>query len=456
MAGQIHDMTEGNPFRQLFLFALPVLFGNLFQQFYNMTDSIVVGRFVGVNALAAVGATAWLIFLIIGLSNGLTTGYSIIISKRFGAKDLVGARRAAAMSIILSVLIGLVTMVFGVLFARRMLIWMQVPQNVLDDSALYLTVMFAGVLITIFYNLFSAILRAFGDAKHPLYFLILASVLNIALDLFFVLVLPWGVFGVAVATLMAQLISAFLSGRYACRLPVLKFTKEDFRWDGALAKELITLGIPAALQNALIALGVISLQVVVNTMGSDAMAAYTAATRLHNFVSQSFLSVGIALSTFVGQNYGARRYDRVRHGLYCGLGIVAVISAAGWLVMRFFALPLTSLFVSGVAPEVLRISEQHLHTTSYFYPVLGSMFLYRFALQGLGNSMGAMVSSVMEVLVRTPVCIFFYWVLNLGYISVPISDNATWSAILIAVVILFYRTIHQLEKKSAAAELKGN
>lgn len=438
------DMTQGNPMRLLLLFAIPVLAGNVFQQFYNMVDSIIVGQFVGVDALAAVGSTGSLMFLIIGFSMGLTVGYSMIISQRFGAGDEEGVRKAVALSIVLSLVIGIFITILGVLVARPLLVLMQSPPETLEDATTYLTMMFVGVLAGVYYNLFSSVLRALGDARTPLYFLILSSLLNVVLDLVFVICFYWGVFGVALATVLAQLFSAIVSGIYMfTRLPILRLSREDFRWDPFMVRELVRMGLPAAFQNSVISLGVLVLQVVVNTMGAQSMAAYTSATKIHQVASQTMMSVGVAIGTFVGQNKGAERYERIRIGVRCGLVLTTVIGIIGCIVMHLFSKPLVSLFVSAGETEVLNISSLHLHTISYFYILLGALFVYRYALQGMGNAMIPMFSSFMEIIVRVPICLLFYGVIHAGYVSVPIADSLTWTFTFAFLCFFFYRVYRQ-------------
>lgn len=438
------DMTQGNPMRLLLLFAIPVLAGNVFQQFYNMVDSIIVGKFVGVDALAAVGSTGSLMFLIIGFSMGLTVGYSMIISQRFGAGDEEGVRKAVALSIVLSLVIGIFITILGVLVDRPLLVLMQSPPETLEDATTYLTMMFVGVLAGVYYNLFSSVLRALGDARTPLYFLILSSLLNVVLDLVFVICFHWDVFGVALATVLAQLFSAIVSGIYMfTRLPILRLSREDFRWDPFMVRELVRMGLPAAFQNSVISLGVLVLQVVVNTMGAQSMAAYTSATKIHQVASQTMMSVGVAIGTFVGQNKGAERYERIRIGVRCGLVLTTVIGIIGCIVMHLFSKPLVSLFVSAGETEVLNISSLHLHTISYFYILLGALFVYRYALQGMGNAMIPMFSSFMEIVVRVPICLLFYGMIHAGYVSVPIADSLTWTFTFAFLCFFFYRVYRQ-------------
>lgn len=447
------DMTQGKPMKLLLLFALPVLGGNLFQQFYNMVDSIIVGRFVGVNALAAVGSTGSLMFLIVGFSMGLTIGYSMIMSQRFGAGDEEGVRKAVALSIILSFWIGVLITILGVAAARPLLTLMQTPPEILDDAATYLQMMFAGVLAGIYYNLFSSVLRALGDAKTPLYFLILSSLLNVALDLVFVIFFRMGVFGVALATVLAQLFSAVVSGIYTfTKLPILHLTREDFRWEPQMARSLIRMGLPTAFQNSVISLGVLVLQVVVNTMGATSMAAYTSATKIHQMASQPMMSIGVAIGTYVGQNKGAEKYDRIRVGVKYGIFLTTGIGLLAFAVMHLFAKPLVTLFVSGGETEVLEIAALHLHTTSCFYVLLGALFVYRYALQGMGNAIIPMFSSFMEIVVRVPICLLFYLVFRQGYFSVPIADSLTWTFTFAFLCFFFYRVFRQEQLQSASVE----
>ena len=308
-------MTKGPIARLLLSFSIPLFLGNLFQQLYSMVDTIVVGRFVGVEALAAVGSTSGFSFMVVGFAQGLTAGFSVIISQRYGAKDMEAMRRSYAMSIIGSLLMSVIIAVFFCLMSMPFLRIINTPENIIGDANSYISIIYAGIGTAVFYNLFSSILRAVGDSRSPVIFLLLSSVLNIVLDLFFVIVIPLGCSGVAIATIIAQGISALVSFIYIkIRFPMFRLRKEDWDFDPKLLIRLMRIGIPGAVQFSVCAVGVIIVQAAINDFGSDTVAAYSVGGKIENLITQFFPAIGMGLSTFAGQNLGAGDFGR-RHDL---------------------------------------------------------------------------------------------------------------------------------------------
>ena len=333
----VYGMTEGSPAKLLLSFTIPMLIGNLFQQFYNMVDSIVVGRFVGANALAAVGATGSLNFLFFSMSFGVSAGVGVVLSQYFGAdkSDMVG--RSFANGMYLLALVSAIMSIVGIVSARAVLMLLNTPVSILDDAVLYMRVSCAGILAIAAYNGVAAVLRALGDSRTPLYFMVVSCIINIALDLVFVIVCQWSVFGVALATVIAQLVAAIGAFIYAfCKIPILRVNKECRRVKPDIMAKCFRLGFPIALQNSLIAFSCILLQRVVNGFGEDVVAANTALSRIEQLVQQPYNSLGAALTTFTGQNIGAGKVDRVKQGHRVGVICVIVFSLLMLIPGQFF------------------------------------------------------------------------------------------------------------------------
>lgn len=396
------DMTKGNPAKLILAFTIPILIGNLFQQFYSMVDTAIVGQFVGVGALAAVGATGGVIFLVQGFVNGLTHGFSVIVSQRYGANDEIGIKKATATSIYLSAIATVVLTIICVVLAKPVLQVMNTPADILEDATSYVTIFFGGLVSIIVYNLLASLLRAFGDSKTPLYFLILASITNIILDLVLIINFKMGVAGAAIATVVSQGLSGLLCYFYMIKkFDILTLKREHFKYDPVLVKELMYVSLPMALQYAITAIGVMILQVAVNSFGSTTVAAFTAATKVEQLVVQPGIAIGMTMATYAAQNLGARRIDRVRQGARQSAWITIVTNALSSVIVIFLGGYIVQLFIPSANVEALPISMEYLKITAIFYPVLGLLFLYRFALQGLGNTVVPMFAGVMELVMRT-------------------------------------------------------
>ena len=321
------NLTEGSPLLLIFNFTIPLLLGNLLQQTYSLIDAAIVGKFLGINCLASVGASTSVIFLILGFCNGCCCGFGIPIAQKFGANDYTTMRRYVAVSLKLSAIMSVVIATVTSLFCADILRSMQTPENIFRDAYLYLIVTFIGIPCTFYYNLLSSIIRALGDSKTPFYFLLFSTVLNIVLDLFFILSLHWGVMGAAIATVLSQGLSAILCYIYMNkRFAILKGTREEKRFNTALAKRLLNIGVPMGLQFSITAIGSIMLQSANNALGTACVAAFTAAIRIKTFFICPFESLGIAMATYVGQNYGAGKTVRILKGIKSSI-LMAMIYA---------------------------------------------------------------------------------------------------------------------------------
>lgn len=409
------DMTTGNPTRLILFFSVPILFGNLFQQFYNMMDAIIVGQCLGEDALAAVGATGSIMFLVLGFSMGIAQGFGVMVSQVFGAGDMKRLKHVVALSFLLSLIISAVLTVITVTASRELLIFMQTPDNILELADSYIKVIFYGIIASMFYNMLAAIIRGVGDSKTPLYFLILSSILNIVLDLFFIMVLKAGVAGAAYATVLAQGISVILCLIYMYRkFKILRTGRGDYYIDLHTTIQMMKIGIPMALNYSIIAIGAMILQAAVNTFGSSVVAAYTAASKVEQISSQALPAIGTAMSTYCGQNLGAGNYRRIFDGMRKAFFITAVTAGISALICIVFGKYIVALFLDNPTEEIFNYASMYLNTISCFFLFLGFIFLYRTSLQSLGSSTITVFSGIFEMICRIGVvwlCLkpFGYW-----------------------------------------------
>ncbi len=422
----VSSMTEGNPARLIIMFTLPMLVGNLFQQFYNMVDSIVVGRFVGANALAAVGATGSINFLFFSLSAGIALGVGIIVSQAFGANKPDMVEKSIANGLYLLAVVSVIFSVLGVVLSRPILMLLDTPEIILDDAVIYMQVSSAGIVAIAAYNGVASILRALGDSKNPLYFMLVSCVINIVLDLLFVIVFKWAVFGVAFATIIAQLVSAVGIFIYALwKVSYFKVKKENRRLRMDIVGKCFHLGMPIALQNSMIAISCVFLQKVVNGFGESVVAANTALGRIEQLVQQPFGSLGAALTTFTGQNIGAGNVDRVKQGYRVGLISVIVISLVMLIPGQFFGREIVGIFVQDA--EVIAIGARGLAITSWFYFFLGMIYVARSVLNGAGDAIFAMINGFVEVIGRVGFAIPLTMIPAIGMWGIFFTTGLTWA-----------------------------
>lgn len=420
------DMTKGNETSLLLRFTLPMLVGNIFQQFYNMVDSIIVGRFVGTNALGAVGSVGSINFMFFSLCLGLGSGIGILISQYFGAGQDDYVKRIIANAIYITLGTGALMSLCGVCFAGPILRFMNTPAENFADALIYMQIVCGFTIVVAGYNTISAILRALGDAKTPLIFLVVASVLNIGLDLWFVVEFQMGVAGAAWATVISQLFAMLGSILFGYRKnEYLRLEKRHMGCDGEIVKKSFRIGIPVAAQNALIAFSCVALQSVVNRYGTTVMAAYTATNRVEGLVQQPFNSLGLAVSTFAGQNVGASQYDRVRTGVKKSVWLVAFFSVLMIAVMWLFGESIVRIFID--EPEVVRIGAKGLRITSMMYFGLGLIYVMRGMLNGVGDAMFAMMNGIAEVAGRVGFALMFMMIPAVGMWGVWYTNGLTWT-----------------------------
>lgn len=420
------SLTEGDPFKLIISFSIPLLISNLFQQLYNIIDTIVVGQCVGINAMAAVGASGSLTFLMTGFIMGLCPGLAIPISQEYGAQNYNSMRRYVTNSLYVGMIISAIMTVISCAGARLFLEWMSTPADIIDDAWNYCIYLFAAIPITFLYNYLSSIMRALGDSKTPLYFLILSSILNVPLNLFFVIVLHTGTAGVSIATVIAQLVSGVLCYVYMKkRFPILQLSRSDWEWSTPHVKKLLYIGIPMALQNSITAIGSTVLQTATNTFGSAIVAAVTAASKVVQLFFQAINTVGLTMATYCGQNLGAKQLDRIKSGIRIAYAIGLIYSVFIAIVSYFWGNAVAGLFLTADAdPSIMEHVESFLFVTSLGYPFLTSLMILRNSIQGLGYSFLAMFSGVMEMLAR--VILAFFLVEPLGYMAICLTFTAPW------------------------------
>lgn len=402
------DMTSGSTMKLILGFAVPLLMGMLFQQVYSLVDTIIVGRFLGVSALAAVGATGSINFLIVGFCQGICNGFALPVAQRFGAKDYDGLRKYVGNSAVLSIIFGGAITLITVIACRPILELMQTPADIIDLSYHYIVAIFAGIPAIMLYNILSAYLRSLGDSITPVIFLVLSAGLNIGLDLLFIVTFHWGVFGAAFATVLSQAVSGIL-----CLILIIKkfdllhLKREDWKLDWGYSRYLLIMGLPMGLQYSITAIGSVILQASVNTLGSTAVASMTAGSRISMFVVCPFDALGSTMATFGGQNVGAGRLDRLGRGLRSAVILGAIYSALILVILIFFGRDLILLFVSAKEAAVIAQAKQFLVTNAAFYLMLALVNIVRFLIQGMGFSGFAVFAGVFEMVARTLVGLVF-------------------------------------------------
>lgn len=421
------DMTYGSPLKLIVGFALPMILGNLFQQMYSMVDTIIVGRYLGVGALAAVGSVGSLQFMILGFCLGSCVGLSIPIAQQFGAKDIENLHRYVANGIYLASLMAVLVTAVTLLLSHHILRWMQTPQDIIADAYSYFSVILLGIPAMILYNMASAIMRALGDSRRPLYFLILSSGINIVLDLVFILWFHWGCAGAAWATILSQLISGVLCVVYMIqKLPILRLEKEEWKVSAPHLKNLSAMGFPMGLQNSITAIGSVLLSSAVNSLGSTAVASMTAGFKVQMIFNSAYDAMGNTMATYCGQNLGARKLSRIGRGLRCGIWIMIGYTALSFAFMYFFGTTVALLFVSPTETEILANVHIFLVITAASSVLLVFVNLLRYAIQGLGFSRYALFAGLFEMVARSSVA--FLLVPAIGFTGACFASPAAWVA----------------------------
>lgn len=433
----MNDMTQGSPIKQLILFMMPVLLGNLFQTFYNIVDVIIVGRYLGVDALAAVGMTGSIVFLVVGWIMGLTSGFGILIAQAFGANDKTRLQHYCAMSTYICIGFAVV-MTTGLLLANDWILSvMNTPENIFADTKAYIGLIYVAIPATFLYNMLASASRAIGDSKTPLYFLVFSSVLNIALDVLFVGVLPFGVAGAGYATAIAQAVSGILCLIYVYRqYPELRFAGEEAKYNWETFRKLMNMGIPMGLQFSITAIGTMIVQSSLNLLGSMYIAAYASSCKIQNVIMQVYAAMGSAIANFAGQNYGAGKLERVKKGVNSAIAIIAIYGFATMLLAYYVCPNAVVIFAEDTTGELVTISREYFHIVCWFYIPLGLIFVYRNGLQGIGNGVVPMLGGVFELLARALVIGLLFE--RLQFAGIGVSDVVAWVFALIPLLPFYY------------------
>lgn len=449
---QAKEMTSGASFPLILNFTLPLLLGNLLQQTYSLMDAAIVGKYLGINALASVGASTSVVFLILGFCTGCCSGFSIPVAQKFGARDYVTMRRFISVSLKISGVMSVALAIITSLLCAFILRTMQTPENIFEGAYIYLLITFIGIPCTFYYNLLSGIIRALGDSKTPFWFLLLSAVLNIILDLFCIIVLGWRVAGAAIATVFSQGVSSVLCYIYMNRkYEILKTTPSERRFRSDIARQLLGIGVPMGLQFSITAIGSIMLQSSNNALGTACVAAFTAAMRVKMFFMCALDSLGIAMATYSGQNYGAGKPVRIWQGIKSSYVMMMVYVAAINIVIWCFAEKFALLFIDPSETEVIKDTALFLHINLSFFPLLGSLIILRYTIQGAGYTKLAMFSGVSEMIARIMVSLVV--VPLFGYLGVCYGDPTAWlfaNLFLTPAFIYVYRRLKLIARPEVA------
>lgn len=445
------DMTTGSPVKLILFFSIPLLIGNIFQQFYSMVDTIIVGKFLGVKALAAVGSTSSMSFLILGFILGLCSGFSVLISQRFGANDNEGLKEAIASSIILSIAMAIIITIISIFTAKPLLRLMNTPKDIINNSYSYIVIIYAGTFAAFFYNMISSILRSIGDSKTPLYFLIVSSILNIVLDLVFIINFKIGVAGAAYATVISQGVAGLLCLIYtAKKYPILKLEKKHFITGTKHFVTHLKIGLPMALQFSITAIGVIILQSAINSFGSNVVAAHTAASKVEQLVMQPSITFGVTMATYCAQNLGAGNIERIKEGVKKCTMINIIIGLISGFILILFGEFFIKMFISNSDNSVIDTAKLYLTTVSIFFIPLSLIFIYRNALQGMGYTFIPMMAGFYELLARTVVA--FTLPTFIGYLGICIASPVAWLSAAIPLAFDYRRKINTLLNDTQLSE----
>ncbi len=446
------NMTEGKPLKLMLPFMVPLLIGNVFQQLYNISDIVIVGRTIGVAALASVGAVAPVFMLQIGMTIGFSNGFSVVTGQRYGARDMDGVRRSIATCFALGVSMVALIMIVMHLIIDGMLGLMNVPPELFENSRSYVMIISDGIAAMMGYNLLAAVMRALGDSKTPLYFLIVSSIANIALALLFIIQFGWGVPGSAVALVMAQGLSVILCIIYIYkRFPELHIGRSDFHLTRHEMWQHLRMGLPMAIQFSVLGLGIIFVQSVCNSFGPDAIAGFTTSVRVEQLASQPMITFGISMAVFTAQNFGARKFDRIRWGVRnCSL-LSAGFAVCAAVIMFNFGPQVVGIFLDNPSGEVMNAAQTYIHYSVPAYFALGQIFIYRGTVQGMGVSLVPMLSGLSDLIIRSTSASVL--AARLGFLGVCLAGPITWFLNALFLFSCFRYFIRVLEKKNSPLKI---
>ena len=416
------DMTVGSPSKIIWNFTVPIFIGNIFQQFYSMVDTVIVGKFVGTKALAAVGSTGTINFLILGFLMGMTAGFTVLTSQRFGAGDMAGMRKTVGSAAILSAAVSILMTVVSMAFMKPLMILMHTPEDIFDDAYAYIMIICAGIVAQVLYNILAGILRALGNSKTPLYFLIFSALLNIVLDLVFIIVFHLGAPGAAYATVISQGVSGILCLVYIIRK--VRLSRSDFKPDGHLIRTQLAIGFPMALQFSITAIGTMMVQSALNVLGSIHVAAFTTANKIEQIISQMYVALGTTMATYSAQNMGAGKVMRIRKGFRSATVISFVYSLVFGIITFFWGYHLTGLFVSENLDAVVGLVNIYLQCVAIFFIPLAVVNIYRNGIQGMGFGLMPMMAGVAELVGRGVVAVIASR--RESYLGICLASPAAW------------------------------
>lgn len=450
-----HDMTSGSPVKMILSFTFPIFIGNVFQQFYNMADAVIVGKFVGTQALAAVGSTGTIMFLIYGFVVGMTAGFTVLTAQKFGAGDMKAMRQTVAGASILSLIVGLILTAAFMILMKPWLMAMNTPADIFADAYAYIMIVSAGILAQMLYNLLASVLRALGNSKVPLYFLILSALLNIVLDLVLIIVFHMGAAGAAVATVVSQGVSGLLCLIYIVKcVPVLRMSRDDWRPSGYLLKTQMRIGIPMALQYSITAIGTMMVQSSLNILGSTLVAAYTAAGKIEQVVSQAYVALGTTLATYSAQNIGAGDVPRIRQGFRVTTWIGVIYSFAAAALVMTVGKYMTYLFVSEDVELIMNSVDLYLKCAGSLFIPLAIVNIYRNGIQGLGYGLLPMMAGVAELVGRGVMSVIAAQ--QKSYLGVCLASPAAWVLAALLLIAMYCYVIRIDLKKIFPGQKSGN
>lgn len=441
------DMTKGSPLKLILTFTIPLVLGNLFQQLYSMADAIIVGNYLGNDALAAVGATGTINFFFLGFVQGITAGFTVLVSQRYGAKDYEAMKKSIGNAIILSIYVVLIVTAVSVYFMRDLLEVMNTPADIFEQSYIYILIIYSGIFVTVIYNLSSGFLRAIGNSRAPLYFLIFAVLVNIVLDIVFIAGVGMGVEGAAYATVISQALSGVLCIIYIIKkVPLLHINRGHLRRDKGIRRIQLRIGLPMALQFSITAIGALIIQAVLNLFGSTAIAAYTAAVKVEQLATLPLNGVGVAIATYTAQNKGANKLDRVRKGVASSIKLIAGYSVASAAVVLIATPYLLRLFIKEDFDIVLPYAAQYMNVIVGFFFPLGLIFIYRNAMQGAGYTFLPTFGGVIELVSR---CVVAAIAANtMSFMGVCFANSFTWFITAVFLGISYYVLMGKAKKKN--------
>lgn len=450
-----HDMTSGSPMKMILSFTFPIFIGNVFQQFYNMADAVIVGKFVGTKALAAVGSTGTIMFLIYGFVVGMTAGFTVLTAQKFGAGDMRTMRQTVAGASILSLIVGVILTAAFMILMKPWLMAMNTPEDIFADAYAYIMIVSAGILAQMLYNLLASVLRALGNSKVPLYFLILSALLNIVLDLVLIIVFHMGAAGAAVATVVSQGVSGLLCLVYIVKcVPVLRMSRDDWRPSGHLLKTQMRIGIPMALQYSITAIGTMMVQSSLNILGSTLVAAYTAAGKIEQVVSQAYVALGTTLATYSAQNIGAGDVPRIRRGFRATTWIGVIYSFAAAALVMTVGKYMTYLFVSEDVELIMDSVDLYLKCAGSLFIPLAIVNIYRNGIQGLGYGLLPMMAGVAELVGRGVMSVIAAQ--QKSYLGVCLASPAAWVLAAALLIGMYFYVIKIDLKKIFPGQKSGN